>query len=128
MGQRASTGLTTFDQFWAYVIPLFGAYIADTYTGRFRLIWMSVLVGITGHIILTASAIPAVLDRGRGGSLAAFIIGDIVMGLGTGGFKPNISPLIAEQIPHERIYVKLLKSGERVIVDPAVTLSRVYNW
>lgn len=32
MGQRASTGLTTFNQFWAYLTPLLGAYIAD---GRF---------------------------------------------------------------------------------------------
>jgi POT family proton-dependent oligopeptide transporter len=29
MGQRASTGLTTFNQFWAYLTPLLGAYIAD---------------------------------------------------------------------------------------------------
>jgi POT family proton-dependent oligopeptide transporter len=28
MGQRASTGLTTFNQFWAYLTPLLGAYIA----------------------------------------------------------------------------------------------------
>jgi len=60
--------------------------------------------------------------------MAVYIIGMLIMGIGTGGFKPNISPLIAEQIPHERIYVKTLKSGERVIVDPGVTLSRVYNW
>jgi proton-dependent oligopeptide transporter, POT family len=26
MGQRASTGLVTFNQFWAYVMPLLGAY------------------------------------------------------------------------------------------------------
>lgn len=50
------------------------------------------------------------------------------MGVGTGGFKPNISPLVAEQIPRESMQIRTLKSGERVIVDPAVTTSRVYNW
>lgn len=60
-------------------------------------------------------------------ALAAFIIGLIVMGLGTGGFKPNISPLIAEQIPRW-MYVRTTKKGERVLVDPAVTTARVYNW
>ncbi|KAF2200721.1 hypothetical protein GQ43DRAFT_441280 [Delitschia confertaspora ATCC 74209] len=50
------------------------------------------------------------------------------MGIGTGGFKPNISPLVAEQIPTERMYIKTLTSGERVIVDPAATTARVYNW
>jgi POT family proton-dependent oligopeptide transporter len=128
MGQRASTGLTTFNQFWVYMLPLFGAYIADTRLGRFRTIWISVLISIAGHCILTGSAAPAVRDRGTGGSMAAFIVGLIIMGIGTGGFKPNISPLIAEQIPHDHMFIKTLKSGERVIVDPAVTLSRVYNW
>jgi POT family proton-dependent oligopeptide transporter len=128
MGQRASTGLTTFNQFWIYLVPLFGAYIADTYLGRFRTVWLSVLVAIIGHAILTVSAIPSVIDHGQSGAFACFIIGMIVMGLGTGGFKPNISPMVAEQIPTDRMFVKILKSGERVIVDPAVTLSRVYNW
>jgi len=128
MGQRASTGLTTFNQFWVYMLPLFGAYVADTRLGRFRTIWISVLISIAGHCILTGSAAPSVRDRGKGGSLAAFIIGMIIMGIGTGGFKPNISPLIAEQIPHDRMFIRTLKNGEKVIVDPAVTLSRVYNW
>jgi POT family proton-dependent oligopeptide transporter len=129
MKQRASTGLTTFNQFWVYLLPLFGAYIADTYWGRFRTIWVSVCISIVGHIILTCSAIPSLIDHsGPHSALAVFIIGMIIMGIGTGGFKPNISPLVAEQIPHERMFVKTLKSGERVIVDPAVTLSRVYNW
>jgi POT family proton-dependent oligopeptide transporter len=29
MGQRASTGITTFNSFWVYCTPLLGAYIAD---------------------------------------------------------------------------------------------------
>jgi proton-dependent oligopeptide transporter, POT family len=127
LGQQTSTGLTTFNQFWVYLIPLFGAYVADTYLGRFRTIWISVLIAIGGHVILTASAAPSVIASPHS-SLAAFIIGLIIMGIGTGGFKPNISPLVAEQIPRERMHVKTLKSGERVIVDPAVTTARVYNW
>lgn len=31
MGQRASTGLTMFNQFWSYITPLGGAWIADEY-------------------------------------------------------------------------------------------------
>jgi hypothetical protein len=42
MGQRASTGLTTFNQFWAYITPLFGAWIADGYLGRFNTILCAV--------------------------------------------------------------------------------------
>jgi len=35
MGAQAATGITTFNQFWCYIVPLFGAYIADTYLGRY---------------------------------------------------------------------------------------------
>ncbi|KIW08326.1 uncharacterized protein PV09_01243 [Verruconis gallopava] len=126
LGQRASTGLTTFNQFWNYVMPLFGAWIADTYLGRFNTIWIAVCISITGHVILTASAAPSVLAHPHS-AVAAFAIGIIVMGIGTGGFKPNISPLIAEQIPNERFRVEE-RNGERVLVDPAVTTARVYNW
>lgn len=73
------------------------------------------------------SAIPPVIVKPNS-SLACFIIGLIIMGIGTGGFKPNISPLVAEQLPLTRMTVKTLPSGERVIVDPAVTSSRVYHW
>jgi POT family proton-dependent oligopeptide transporter len=127
-GQKASTGLTTFNQFWVYIIPLFGAYVADTYFGRYRTIVYSVIIAIIGHVILTASAAPAVIAHPKSG-MGAFVVGLIILGVGTGGFKPNISPLVAEQIPTERFYVKTLKkTGERVIVDPQVTITRVYNW
>ena len=48
------------------------------------------------------------------------------MGLGTGGFKANISPLIAEQQRLNRPFISQTKSGERVVVDPTLTTSRIY--
>ncbi|KAF2422731.1 PTR2-domain-containing protein [Tothia fuscella] len=126
-GQQASTGLTTFNQFWVYCMPLFGAYVADTYLGRYKTIVLSVIIAIIGHVILTASAAPSVIAH-PDTSLGVFIVGIIIMGIGTGGFKPNISPLVAEQIPNEKMHVKTLKSGERVLVDPAVTTARIYHY
>ena len=41
-------------------------------------------------------------------------------------FKSNISPLIAEQYKITKLFVRVLPSGERVIVDPSLTISRVY--
>ncbi|KAF3386357.1 putative peptide transporter ptr2 [Penicillium rolfsii] len=125
MGQRASTGLTLFNQFWSYVMPLFGAYVADQYWGRFRTIFASIACALVGHIILIVSAIPNVIAK-PGGSIACFSIGLIIMGVGTGGFKSNISPLIAEQYRDDRPYIKVMPNGERVIVDPAATVARIY--
>jgi POT family proton-dependent oligopeptide transporter len=48
--------------------------------------------------------------------------------VGTGAFKSNISPLIAEQLPLTKMVTRELPSGERVIIDPTVTQSRVYHY
>lgn len=125
-GQRASTGLNTFYQFWVYVTPLFGAYIADTYWGRFNTICFSVFVALIGHIILIISAVPGVIEKES--AMGAFSVALIVMGIGTGFFKSNISPLVAEQYRRTKLFVKTTNKGERVIVDPALTVSRIYMY
>ena len=125
MGQRASTGLTTFNSFWVYVTPLVGAYIADTYWGRYKTICVAVAIALFGHILLIISAVPGVIDHPHG-ALACFAIAIIIMGMGTGGFKSNISPLIAEQAKGKHLVVRTLPSGERVVVDPTLTTSRIY--
>ncbi|CAA7270518.1 unnamed protein product [Cyclocybe aegerita] len=126
MGQRASTGLTTFYQFWCYVTPLLGAYIADTYWGRFKTICVAVFIALVGHIILIVAAVPGVIEKSS--AIGPFAVALIVMGFGTGLFKANISPLVAEQYKRTKLFVVTTNSGERVIVDPALTVSRVYMY
>jgi POT family proton-dependent oligopeptide transporter len=127
MGQRASTGLGTFNSFWVYVTPLIGAYIADTYWGRYKTICVSVAIALFGHFLLIISSIPPVIKDNHG-ALAAFVIAIIIMGCGTGGFKSNISPLVAEQYRRHKCFIKTLPSGERVVVDPTLTASRIYMY
>ncbi|KAK2600065.1 hypothetical protein QQS21_005229 [Conoideocrella luteorostrata] len=125
MGQRASTGMTTFNQFWSYFTPLFGAYLADQYWGRYLTIQYSNIIAVVGHVILILSAIPSVIVR-PSASIAVFAVGLVIMGIGTGGFKSNISPLIAEQYKDSKAYVRVNKRGQKEIVDPAVTTARIY--
>lgn len=114
---------------WAYFMPLVGAYVADQYWGRFKTIQISILIAIVGHILLIIATLPSVIATPNG-SIACFCVGLIIFGIGTGGFKPNISPLIAEQYEakHPKQYIKVKKSGERVIVDPTMTISRIYMY
>lgn len=51
-----------------------------------------------------------------------------MLGIGTGGFKANISPLVAEQYRRTKIFISTTKSGERVIVDPSLTVARIYMY
>lgn len=108
-------------------MPLFGAYIADTYLGRFRTICVALGIALIGHLVLIISAIPPVITK-PDSALACMILGIIIMGGGTGGFKPNISPLIVEQLPVLKPHVITLKTGERVINDPTLTASRIYHY
>ncbi|KAI9512004.1 oligopeptide transporter [Russula earlei] len=126
-GVSASTGLTTLMQFWCYVTPLMGAYIADEKWGRYKTVSVSVAITLLGHVILVISAIPPVIVHPKG-ALAALSLAIIIIGIGTGGFKANTSPLVAEQQRHTRPFISQTKSGERVIVDPTLTTSRIYMY
>ena len=80
---------------------------------------------MVAHIILVAASAPAVIVK-TDSAFAAFIIGMLCLCVGTGFFKANVSPLLAEQNEDVRMRVTILKSGERVIVDPAVTNTRIF--
>jgi POT family proton-dependent oligopeptide transporter len=108
-----------------YIIPLFGAYVADKYWGRYKTICVSVAIALVGHVLLVISAIPGVIEHSNG-ALACFCVAIVIMGLGTGGFKANISPLVAEQYRRSKQFIGTTKSGERVIVDPTLTTARIY--
>jgi POT family proton-dependent oligopeptide transporter len=125
MGQRASFGIGQFNSFWAYTTPIIGAIIADEYLGRFNTIFIAIAFSIIGHVLLVISAIPSVLTSGK--AIGPFILGVIMLGFGTGAFKANISPLIAEQYRQSKPRVVVdKKTGERVITDPNITISRIF--
>ncbi|KIV78558.1 hypothetical protein PV11_06203 [Exophiala sideris] len=126
-GPETANGINTFNTFWIYCVPLLGAYMADEHWGRYKTICISIAIAIFGHIILVLSAIPPIITH-QTACYALFMLGLIIMGFGTGGFKPNISPLVVEQINVTHAYVKTLSSGERVVVDPIITQSRIYHY
>lgn len=101
-----------------------GAIVADQYLGKYWTIFYFAIIYMVGLIILFLTSLPVAIENGA--ALGGLVAAMIVIGLGTGGIKSNVSPLIAEQYQHTKAYVKTLKSGERVIVDPAVTIQRIY--
>ncbi|KKY35748.1 putative peptide transporter ptr2-a [Diaporthe ampelina] len=87
-------------------------------------VFYSAIIYIIGNLILFLTSLPVAIENGA--ALGGLIAAMIVIGLGTGGIKSNVSPLIAEQYDNTVPFVKTLKSGERVIVDPATTITRIY--
>lgn len=124
MGLQASSGLTLLFNFSAYVTPIFGGWLADVHTGRYKAICIGVALAGVAHLIQLFGAIPSVLQKGAAHAAPPFIIGLLILSFGTGLFKPNIAPTILDQNRHQKAYTKVLKSGEKVIVDPELTATR----
>lgn len=122
--QSGATALSNFFQFWCYVTPILGAVVADQYLGKYRTIKCFSVVYMVGISILFITSLPFSIERGA--AFPGLITAMIIIGLGTGGIKSNVSPLIAEQVRTTKPYVKTLRGGKRVIVDPEVTVQRVY--
>jgi POT family proton-dependent oligopeptide transporter len=124
LGQQGSSALSYFFQFWCYVTPIFGAVISDNYWGKYNTICVFSGVYVVGILVLFLTSLPVAIEHNAalGGLIAAMII----IGLGTGGIKSNVSPLIAEQYTITKPYIRTQKNGERVIVDPSTTIQSVF--
>lgn len=103
--------------------PVAGAIVSDQYLGKYWTIFYSAIIYIVGCLILFLTSLPVAIEHGA--SLGGLIAAMIIIGIGTGGIKSNVSPLIAEQYENTTPFVKTLKSGERVIVDPTMTIQRI---
>ncbi|PLN75343.1 POT peptide transporter [Aspergillus taichungensis] len=124
MGQTAATGINYFFVCWCYMAPILGAVVADTFLGRFKTIVLATGFAASGVMTLFVTSLPASLDRGAG--MPGLMIALILVGLGVGGIKSNVAPLIADQYGARPERVKTLPSGERVVVDPNITVQTIY--
>ncbi len=70
-----------------YLASLPGGWIADRLLGAQRCVWYGGLIIMCGHFILAIPAVPT------------FFIGLIVVVLGTGLLKPNVSAIVGELYP-----------------------------
>ncbi|EJD02156.1 PTR2-domain-containing protein [Fomitiporia mediterranea MF3/22] len=125
LGQSAASGLQQTFTTFAYIFPLFGAIIADTKWGRYKTITVFCVIYFLGLLTITITSFPSSLKAGLG--LPGWLVGAFILALGTGGIKANISPLVADQYRRTSSFLRITDSGERVVVDPTVTISRMYN-
>lgn len=125
-GKHMATGLGNFFQFWCYITPILGAVIADQWWGKYKTILVFAGIYMVGDILLTLTSMPDSIRAG--GALPGLVISMIIIGLGTGGIKSNVSPMVAEQYQRNRPFVRKLKSGREVLVDRDATIQSIFNW
>jgi len=122
--QSGATALSNFFQFWCYITPIMGAVVADQYLGKYLTIKYFSVVYMFGIFLLFITSLPFSIEHG--GALPGLIVAMFIIGIGTGGIKSNVGPLIAEQVQTTKPFIRHLENGKRVIVDPGVTVQRVY--
>ncbi|KAL5116475.1 hypothetical protein ACEQ8H_005596 [Pleosporales sp. CAS-2024a] len=125
-GQAVATALGNFFKFWAYASTIIGAIVADQYLGKFKAILAASSVYMIGLVILVATSTPSAIQSGAG--FGGLIAAMITIGLGTGGIKANVTPMCAEQYQNARPVLKTLKTGEKVVVDPELTVQKLFMW
>lgn len=74
-----------------YITPLLGGYIADTYLGRYRTILIFCCIYLVGLVMVVIGSVPGDIDAGF------FFAAIYIIALGTGGIKPNVSTMGADQ-------------------------------
>ncbi|KAM3300990.1 protein NRT1/ PTR FAMILY 8.1 isoform X1 [Capsicum chacoense] len=100
-----------------YVMPLLGAFLADSYLGRYWTIAIFSIIYVCGMALLTISASvpglrPTCYEKDKchatDGQTAVFFVALYLVALGTGGIKPCVSSYGADQFddadPIERNY------------------------
>lgn len=117
--------------------------VSDQYLGKYKTILYSAFIYMIGVFILFCTSLPWAIEHGAAlGGLIVSMVGiprsrhftnadvdyycQAIIGIGTGGIKSNVSPLVAEQYRQTKMTIRVLKSGERVIVDPGITIQRIY--
>lgn len=126
LGEKVANATTQSFNVIAYVLPLLVGYLADTRFGRYRMIFWGIMLCGLGHILIVVGGARDLLANGN--AKIPFFIGVYILALGAAMFKPNVTPLLLDQLSSHVPIVKTLPSGERVIEDPEHSTERVMLW
>lgn len=85
--EAAANARTHFFVSLAYVMPVLGAFMADAWLGRYRVIVLFSLVYCLGHLGLSLQV----------HDLDGFLLALLLLALGAGGIKANVSAFVGDQ-------------------------------
>ena len=118
-----------------YMLPLVGAWLADRFLGRYRMILFVSLFYCLGHGVLAMADLTESLDAKR----LVLYIGLLIIALGAGGIKPCVSAFVGDQVEEgqsktmTRIYAAFywsinLGSFFSFLIIPWVRQNWGYGW
>ncbi|OAG04592.1 peptide transporter PTR2-A [Paraphaeosphaeria sporulosa] len=108
-----------------YVSPILFAVLSDSRLGRYRTLFVCLILFNLGCAAMTFSSLPSSLAAGWG--LPGLIIAMICVALGGGGFESNMAAFLADQYAETDPRIKVLSSGEEVVTDRVLTIEYIYS-
>ncbi len=81
----------------AYLLPIFGGWIADRVLGTHRSMIVGGLVIALGHTVLAVSGLGSLASTATG--MSVFVFGLALIVIGTGHFKPCVSVMVGQLYP-----------------------------
>uniref|UniRef100_A0A669C5A0 Solute carrier family 15 member 2 n=1 Tax=Oreochromis niloticus TaxID=8128 RepID=A0A669C5A0_ORENI len=84
-----------------YFTPILGAFIADSWLGKYKTIIYLSIVYVIGHVVKSVGAIPTVGSTEL--HIALSMSGLILIALGTGGIKPCVAAFGGDQFGEEHV-------------------------
>ena len=129
-GSVTATAIVQMFNFLAYVAPILGGIVADTKWGRFKTICVGTAIGAIAHVLLVVPSIPAIIGK-PDASLGILIAALLILAGAAGFIKPCLGPMLCDQSPISRPTLKTLKSGEKVVMEPTLTIQRyllIFYW
>ena len=135
MSQSAAVTVSHLFNACIYVLPLFGAWLADRFLGRYRMIlWVSLFYCL-GHGVLATADLTDSLETRR----YILFTGLFIIALGAGGIKPCVSAFVGDQVEEgesktmTRIYAAFywsinLGSFFSFLIIPWVRQNWGYSW
>ncbi len=100
--EEAAAFLYAFYTWAVYLTPIFGGWIADKFLGTHRSMLVGGWIIASGHIVLAMTEFfgvtpgEAVTMQGSPGSLLTFMLGLVLIIIGTGFFKPCVSVMVGQ--------------------------------
>ncbi|KAI5860027.1 MFS general substrate transporter [Durotheca rogersii] len=126
MGTVTANAVTQSFSMLAYALPLLFGWLSDAKTGRFSLICWGVGVFGVAHVLMVAAGSRDLLAAGT--AKVPYFLSVYILAIGSAMFKPNVSPLLLDQVTTTVPKTVTLDSGEKVIQDPESTTERVMLW
>ncbi|KAI2610539.1 oligopeptide transporter [Hypoxylon sp. NC1633] len=126
LGQSTATIINSAFLFLSYLSPLPFAIVSDSWLGRYKTLFLSLIIFAIGEVLLFVTSLPfAVANKET--ALGGFIVAMILIGLGQGGTSAVIFPFLCDQIPDAPPRVIRTKKGEEVITDHKLTIQHVFT-